>query len=131
MGVIAKDSREIKLYYNPESPIGKKTLAYIQASEKKILTIDVSKTKVTGTQWAEMADNLNLHISNLIATDHPDFIKKYGEEPLDMEQDDWLRLLENSPELLIYPIVIDGTQFLQIKKSSDFNKFLEPDGADR
>ncbi len=126
MGAISKDNREIKLYYNSETPIGKKTHAYVQASERKILSIDVSKTKVTRTQWAEIASGLNVHIADLVDAEHPNFIEKYGVEPLDMEDHDWLRLLEKSPDLLIYPIVIDGTDFLQIRKSSDYSKFLKP-----
>lgn len=66
MGVIAKNDRELKLYYNSETSIGKQTLPYVEASEKEIVTIDISKTKVTGTQWVEIAGNLNLHISQLV-----------------------------------------------------------------
>ena len=51
MGVISTDENEIKLFFNSDSSIGKQIQAYVSASERKILTIDISKTKVTGTQW--------------------------------------------------------------------------------
>ena len=51
MGTIATDNREINLYYNAETNKGMQTLAYLESSEKKVLAIDLSKTKVTGTQW--------------------------------------------------------------------------------
>lgn len=129
MGVIAKDDRKITLYYNSESLLGKQTLAYVQASKKKLLPIDISKTKVTGTQWAEIAENLEIKISDLINVEHPDFVKNYGQQTLDMAQHDWLKLLDQTPEVLTYPIVILGNRFLQIKNPSDFVKFLNPDSA--
>ena len=82
-----------------------------------------------GTQWAEIADNLEINISDLIDVEHPDFVKNYGKQPLEMSQHDWLKLLDQTPKVLTYPIVIHGNRFLQIKNPSDFVKFLEPDSA--
>ncbi len=66
MGVIATNNRELNLYYNADSSIGMQTLAFVQASKKKVLAVDLSKTKVTGTQWAELADLLGIPIKDLI-----------------------------------------------------------------
>jgi arsenate reductase-like glutaredoxin family protein len=125
MGVISKDSRQIKLYYNSETSLGKQTLAYVEASDKKILTIDISKTKVTGTQWLEIADKLNVPISALVNQEHPDFVQNYGDKQVNLEQNDWLKLLEKHPIIIKCPIVINGNQFLQIKNPSDFAKYLD------
>lgn len=73
MGVIATNNREINLYYNAETNKGMQTLAYLESSEKKVLGIDLSKTKVTGTQWTELAERLGKPIKELINTKHPDF----------------------------------------------------------
>lgn len=56
MGAIAKDDQQLTIYYNSESSIGKQTHAYITASSKKIKAINISKGKLTGTQWAALAD---------------------------------------------------------------------------
>ena len=125
MGVISKNNRQIKLYYNSETSLGKQTIAYLNASEKKILTIDISKTKVTGTQWLEIVDKLNLHISELVNQKHPDFVKIYGNKEVNLTEDDWLKLIDKNPLVVTYPIVINGTQFLQIKTPSDFSKYLD------
>lgn len=125
MGIISKDNRQIKLYYNSETSLGKQTRAYIEASEKKILTIDISKTNLTGTQWIEIADNLNIHISELINQKHPDFIKIYGDKIINLEQHDWLKLIEKHPIVINYPIVIYGKEFVQIKTPSEFTKYLD------
>ena len=124
MGVIAKNHRQIVLYYNSDTLLGRQTYAYVKSSRKKLLAIDLSRAKVTATQWVEIADSLNLKVSELINTGHPDFIKNYGIESLVMVEHDWLKLLEKQPEVLSYPIVINGTQFLQIRNPSDFVKFM-------
>lgn len=125
MGVISKNNRQIKLYYNSKTALGKQTIAYVNASEKKILTIDISKTKVTGTQWLEIVNKLNIDISELVNQNHPDFVKIYGDKEVDLSEDDWLKLIEKKPIVVTYPIVINGKQFLQIKTPSDFAKYLD------
>ncbi|APQ19350.1 arsenate reductase family protein [Maribacter hydrothermalis] len=125
MGVIAKNKRKIILYYNSESSIGKQTLAYVTSSEKDILSVDISKTKVTGTQWAEIANGLNINISDLINTNHPDFVNIYGKEPIEMEEEDWLKILEKEPNVLAYPIIIKGNRYVQLKSPSNFLKYID------
>lgn len=129
MGVIAKDDNQITLFYNSENSIGKQTLGYVESSERDIRTVDVSKDKVTGTQWAELADGVEIPIHELIDQDHPEFKKAYGTEKVDLDEHDWLRVLEKSPAVLAYPLVIQGKQFLAIKNPSDFAKFIESDSA--
>ncbi|GAL80377.1 hypothetical protein JCM19274_667 [Algibacter lectus] len=129
MGVISTDNRKITIYYHSEHSIGKQTYAYVKSSEKKLHAVDISKTNVTGTQWAELASNLGKNISDLINKDHPDFIEAYGKDSAIMEQHDWLKILENEPQLLKYPIVIDGENYLQIKSAAEFKQYIDPDSA--
>ncbi len=42
---------------------------------------------------------------------------------------DWLKILENEPQLLTFPIVILGDKFIQLKSASDFKKYIEVDSA--
>ncbi|MGC1631441.1 MAG: hypothetical protein WA749_04935 [Gelidibacter sp.] len=126
MGVISTDEHEIKLFFNSGSSVGKQIQAYVLASERKILTIDISKTRVTGTQWVELAKGLKLSISDLINKEHPDFTHNYDEN-LDLEDEDWLKILEKHPEVLSTPIAIIGKRFVQIQSPGDFVKYIEPD----
>lgn len=126
MGVISTDNNEIKLFFHSDSSIGKQIKAYVVASEKKILTIDISKTKVTGTQWAELAEGLGVPISSLINKEHPDFTQTYGEQP-DLEEEDWLKVLDKTPKVLSSPIAIIGKRYVQLQSPSDFIKYIEPD----
>lgn len=126
MGVISTDKNEIKLFFHSGNSIGKQIQAYVQASEKKILTIDIAQTKVTGTQWTELAKGLNLSISDLINKEHPDYTKNY-EENLDLEETDWLKILDKHPEVLTTPIAIIGERYVQLNSPSEFIKYIEAD----
>jgi len=129
MGVIAKNNRKLTIYYHSETSIGVQTLAYVQASDKKLHEVDIAKTNVTGTQWVELAEGLNKNVSDLINMEHPDFINTYGKEPPRMQEHDWLKILEHEPHLLKFPILIDGETYLQIKSAAEFKEYLEPDSA--
>ncbi len=126
MGVISTDKNEIKLYYHSENSLGKQTLAYVEASEKKLLAIDISQTKVTGTQWLELAKNLGIRVDELINKQHPDFSQHYDENA-DLAVEDWLKILDKMPNVLTYPIAIIGNKYVQLKSPADFVKFIEPD----
>ena len=125
MGVIATNNRELNLYYNDNSSIGMQTLAFVQASKKKVLAVDLSKTKVTGTQWAELADLLGISIKDLINTEHPDFIKLYGKDN-DLEgDDDWIKVLQKNPSVVTQPILVNGNKAMQVNTPSDIMVFLD------
>ena len=63
MGVIAMDKKQLTLYYSSENSLGKQVHAYVKSSGKDQLTIDISKTNITGTQWAELADGLGKYMA--------------------------------------------------------------------
>lgn len=129
MGVISTDKRKITIYYHSENSIGKQAFAYVNVSDKKLHGVDILKTKVTGTQWAELASKLNLNISDLIDIENPDFKNYYGASAPKMEQHDWLKILESKPHLLKYPIVINGDNYIQIKSAAEFKQYLSFDSA--
>jgi len=129
MGVIAKDENQITLYYNSETSLGKQTLGYVESSEQDVLTIDISKTNVTGTQWAEIANNLKVGIGCLVDQDHPDFKEAYGSDAVNLDEHDWLRILEKTPSALAYPVMIQGEQTVAIKSPSDVMKYIESDSS--
>jgi arsenate reductase-like glutaredoxin family protein len=129
MGVISKNDNQLTLYYNGESSIGKQCYAYVQASDKAVLGVDISKTEVTPTQWTELAEGLNIKVKDLLGIDHPDFRNIYGEDALSLETNDWLKILEKNPELLQFPVLIFGQKFYQLKSGADFKKYMEGDSA--
>ena len=129
MESIAKNKNQITLYFSSENSLGKQLHAYVESSEKKVLPIDISKTKVTGTQWAEIAEGLGVEISGLIDQDHPDFKNEYGDSDIDLDENGWLRLLEKSPHLLKFPVAIDGKNYIALKTGASFKERLDPDSC--
>ncbi len=125
MGIISKHHKMIKIYYSSKSNVGKQTLGYLQASLKNLLDIDITKTNVTGTQWKELAENLGVTIGELIDCEHPAFTSKYDTET-NLDEHGWIKVLDNNPEVLNYPIVIIGKNFYQITNPSEIEKLLEP-----
>lgn len=129
MGSIAKDDKQITLYYNGESSLGKQIHAYVHSAEKDVLAIDISKTKVTAKQWAEIADGLDEKVSALIDEKHPDFKLEYGAETIDLEGKEWLRLLEKNPAVLKNAIAINGHEYVNLESAASFKKYFEADSA--
>ena len=66
MGVIARDERQLTLIYSSNTRVGTHTLSYLTGIDEKYLAIDLAKTKVSDTQWAEIADALGVGIGDLV-----------------------------------------------------------------
>lgn len=126
MGPIATNNNQTILYYHSGNSLGKQALGYVNATDAKVNAIDISRTKITGTQWVGIAEKLNLSIDQLIQKDHPNFRKQYDKDS-DLEEHDWLKLLEKHPEILVYPIAIRGDKYIQIQTPSDLLKLVKPD----
>jgi len=124
MTSISTDKNEIKLYYSSESSVGKQTYAYLSASNKDILAIDITKTNVTGTQWKYIAEQLNLSIGDLVNKEHTNFTRNIDKSN-EISETDWIKILNKQPEVLTYPIAIIGKRYYQIKNPSDVEKYLE------
>lgn len=123
MGVIATDSNKITFYYNSNSNVDKQTLAYVQDSLKKILTIDVTKTKVSDTQWAEIATKLNLTLADLVNKNHPDFTKNYNSDTV-LSEDDWIKVIQNNPDVIANAILVIEDKFYKIETPSQVRQLL-------
>ena len=123
MGVIATDSNKITFYYNSNSNVDKQSLAYVQDSLKKILTIDVTKTKVSDTQWAEIATKLNLTLADLVNKNHPDFTKNYNSDTI-LSEDDWIKVIQNNPDVIANAILVIEDKFYKIETPSQVRQLL-------
>ncbi|GGX04903.1 arsenate reductase family protein [Aquimarina muelleri] len=126
MGIFSTDKNKITLIYNSKTSLGKQANSYVSTSNKSILRIDLSMDTLTGTQWIEIAQKLNIELSNLINKKHPDFQKTYSEQT-ELEVNDWLKVIKRHPEVVTYPIVIKGEQFYLLENPSDFVRLTDSD----
>jgi len=120
MGEIATSNREVILFYNPNSVIAEKTLAYAKADGLPIRDVDIIKTPITGTQLEELADRLHLSIDGLVNKQHPEFKKRFGNPNL--SDDDWIKVIHKNPEFIKEPIAIRGDKTILVKTPSDIVK---------
>jgi arsenate reductase len=120
MGEIATSRRQITLYYNSNSSRAKQTLAYAKAEGLPILEIDILKTKLTGTQIAELADRLKLEIKDLVNQEHPSYTQKF--EHHNFSDNDWIKMIQHNPEIMKQPIALRGNITILVETPTDIIK---------
>ena len=120
MGEIATSNRQITLFYSSKSTRAKQTLAYAKAEGLKIEEIDILKTKLTGTQIVELADRLNLVVSDLVNQEHPSYKTQF--EHHNFSTDDWIKMIQHNPEILKQPIALRGDTTILVETPTDIIK---------
>jgi arsenate reductase-like glutaredoxin family protein len=123
MGIIAKNNRQLTLIYSSNTSIGAKVHAYAQAAEDKLQAIDIAKTKVSDSMWAEIATKLGVSIGALVS--HPGFDTVTNT----YNQDDWLKILQHDDRTLAKPIAINGDRMEQLESATSILDFLGIDSA--
>ncbi len=126
MGVISKNKNQLNLYYYPEHKLAKEALAYAESSDAKLNAIDISKTKVTGTQWVELAEMLGVKVTEFLEKDHPTFKEKFDKNA-EVGTEDAIKILQNNPELLVFPIATRGEKAICVKMMTDILKLTKMD----
>ena len=120
MGEIATSDRQITLFYSSKSVRAKQTLAYAKAEGLPFQEIDILKTKLTGTQIAELADRLRINIEDLVNQEHPAYTTHF--EHHDFSSDDWIKMIRHNPEIMKQPIALRGNKTILVETPSDIIK---------
>lgn len=120
MGEIATSRRLITIYYHPDSIRAKKAIAFAKAEGLELQEINILKTKLTGTQIAEIADRLHLKIKDLINQNHQAYRAIY--KPAELSSEDWIKLIQHHPEIMKQPIAISGKRTVLVETPSDIIK---------
>lgn len=125
---LATSAKELILIYNSDSKNHREIFAYATSADKDFIAIDLTKTKVAGTVWTEVAELLGWRVKDLIKTDHANFVSKYGEYH-DIDCDGAIKFLQNDPEMLVFPIIIQGNRAQEIKLYGHVQDFYNADTA--
>ncbi|WP_339626574.1 hypothetical protein [uncultured Winogradskyella sp.] len=120
MGEIATSNRQITLFYSSKSVRAKQTLAYAKAEGLPILEIDILKTKLTGTQIAELAEKLHLKIEDLINQEHPAYTSHF--EHHNFSSNDWIKMIQHNPKIMKQPIALRGDVTILVETPTDIIK---------
>ena len=120
MGEIATSDRQITLYYNSKSSRAKQTLAYARAEGLPMLEIDILRQKLTGTQIAELAGRLGIDVADLVNQEHPAYTSQF--EAHDFSAEDWIKMIQQHPEIMKQPIALRGDITILVETPSDIIK---------
>lgn len=121
--LFANTAKEITLIYYSKKPIGSKILAYAQIENIPIHEIDLVYITLSTSHWAEIATRLVIPVRELINTEDPDYMQKFG--PMDsLSDDDWLTLLVHNPDVLRAPIVMKGDKVVVMNNPQDMLRFV-------
>lgn len=126
MGVIARDDRQLTLIYSSNTRVGTHTLSYLTGIDEPYLAIDLAKTRVADTQWAEIADALGVKIGDLVDKRQ---LEIDAETTENFDSNDWLKIIQNNDSVISRPIVIMGTRTRQINNPPEIMEFFEVDSA--
>ena len=122
--IFANTDKEITLLYTSEDSVGKQILAFAKSEAIPVHDVDLAHTKVTPTQWSEVASRLNIPIQELLNTEGPDFAEKFNEKD-DFSEDDWLTVLVHNPSLLKAPVVMKGDKIVMMSNPQDMLQFIK------
>jgi len=126
MGMIARSKNQVTLIYSSNNRSGQKAYAYLKASDKPYLAIDISKTKISDTQWVELAKALNKRVGDLL---NKSLLKMEIKDTEEFDDHDWIKIIQKNDEALSDAIVIKGEITKQINNPSAIMEFFQPDSA--
>ncbi|MBK5212524.1 MAG: hypothetical protein JJE55_02540 [Flavobacteriaceae bacterium] len=126
MGVIARNEKQVTLIYSSNTRVGRLTLSYLAGTDEKYLSIDLAKTKVSDTQWAEIADALGVKIGDLVDKRELDMS---SESTAEFSSNDWLKIIQKNDSVISRPIAIKGKRTKQIDNPPEIMEFFGVDSA--
>ena len=111
---------ELYFYHSPAQPVDKQTLAYAKSIAQFVNSIDISKEKLTATQWNSLLIKLNLRAKDLLNRAHPDYQRFIAGKNWDEES--WLNILIESPNLIKAPIATLRNRAIMCSTPTDILK---------
>lgn len=126
MGMIARDDRQLTLLYSSNTRVGRHTLSYLAGIDKPYLAIDLVKTKLPGSQWIEIAEDLNLKVGDLVDKRQLGLDENTTN---DFNTEDWIKIIRNNDNAISQPIVIMGKVTKQIANPPEIMEFFDVDSA--
>lgn len=126
--MLLKNPTQINLYFNPKTALGKKSLAIATVNKAIVNGIDITKTRISQTDWSQMADMLNIQIQDLIDK-NSEFIAANSLGNLNFDNFDALKIIQNNPEVVTKPIAVYKDKILLAQHENDLLKLQSPDSG--
>lgn len=122
--IFANTDKEITIIYSSEDRTGKQIIAYAHTENLPIHEIDIKKTKIPSDHWAELASRMGIEVKDLVNTENSAYLQKF-EKDSDLNEHDWLSLLEKNPDVLRAPIVMKGKKVVFMSNAQDMLRFVK------
>ena len=120
--ILANTDKEITLIYHSKEHAGRQILTYAKAQNMPVHDIDLAHTKLTPSQWVGIYTKMGIEVKELINTDNPEYIEKFG-DITELSEHDWLTILVHNPEILKAPIVMKGDKIVFMSNPQDMLHF--------
>jgi len=116
-------SREILIYYNPESSADRKTVAHARSMVPHLKTYSFAQAPSTGTSWQQILKALNRDPKELLNKAHPYYQSHIrGRE---FHDECWIKVIRNNPDLLKAPIAMRGSRAILCSTPTDIYKLTD------
>ncbi|MFS4418231.1 arsenate reductase family protein [Maribacter sp. 2307ULW6-5] len=127
MSILATSKHQMTFIYSSDSHLGQQILGYLQGSKKKTIALNINKSPLADTVWTSLAEDLQVPLGALFAASHPD-VPDFGDTSK-FSTEDWLKLINEHPELLQRPIVVHNGKTAQLANRSQILRFFGVDSA--
>lgn len=125
-GVLARDDKQLTLIYSSNTRVGRHTMSYLTGIDARYLAIDLAKTKVADTVWAELAAALGVKIGDLVDKRE---LALGSESTENFGSNDWLKIIQKNDFVISKPIAVKGSRTMQIDNPTQILEFFEVDSA--
>ncbi|HLW33603.1 MAG TPA: hypothetical protein VKX40_15175 [Aequorivita sp.] len=125
-GVLARNDNQLTLIYSSNTRVGRHTMSYLAGIDGRYLAIDLAKTKVADTVWAEIAAALGVKIGDLVDKRE---LTLGSESTENFGSNDWLKIIQNNDFVISKPIAVKGNRTVQIDNPTEILEFFEVDSA--
>ena len=115
-------TREILIYYHPDSPLHRRTVAIARSLSKHVRTFAYGKTPSTETSWKSIMSSLDCHPKDLLDKSHPYYQMHIRGREFDEES--WVKILRFNPDLIKGPIAMRGRRAILCNSPSDVYRVI-------
>lgn len=114
------NSREILIYYNPDSSSDRKTVAYAKSISQHVKTFSHQKANVSTTGWKNMINKMNVDPKKLFNKALPEYQSNLKGK--DFDEEGWLTVVRRNTHLLKSPIAVKGSKVVLCEQPTDIYK---------
>lgn len=110
-------SKELLIYYNPNSSADRKTIAHARGTGQKVVSYNHTNNSSTTTTWKSILKALDKHPKEILNKAHPYYQANIRGKEFNMHG--WLNILQNNPDLIKHPIAMKGSKAIICQTPTD------------